>query len=194
MAEANTTVEVPPTVTPPATAAAQRFGALLRSYRERLNLTQREMAELIGTDYSTLSKWEHGKRKPPRGTAFYRSLRNAGLSEAEIADLLRTDDAPPWLVPDREVAEVVEDRKQPFGDPIAVSAGGFHVRLEAFADPDVAQSGEAEVLEQLIRAQVTLTIHEFLRKKLSVKSLVEEAMSIQQNQQQNGRRGGELSP
>lgn len=46
------------------TATRRRFGHWIRSVRERLGLTQREFAELIGTSASRLSTYETGKVAP----------------------------------------------------------------------------------------------------------------------------------
>ena len=40
------------------------FGQRLKAYRLALGLTQKEMAERIGKDHSTIAKFEHGVKEP----------------------------------------------------------------------------------------------------------------------------------
>ena len=40
------------------------FSDLLRSYREKHNLSQEQMAQLMGVTWITVQRWESGKTKP----------------------------------------------------------------------------------------------------------------------------------
>lgn len=42
-------------------------GIELRTWRERHRLTQGQLAELLGVQLNTVSRWEIGKRSPPPG-------------------------------------------------------------------------------------------------------------------------------
>lgn len=53
-------------------------GAELSSVRDELNLTQRELAEILGVDHKTIWNWENDRVKPhPRHRRRLESLREA---------------------------------------------------------------------------------------------------------------------
>ena len=78
------------------------FGRKLHYFRERVNLSQRNLASQSGIDESTISRMELGTRRPPAQIElFYASLPTAlKLSDTEYADLLLTSKPPRWLVPE----------------------------------------------------------------------------------------------
>lgn len=41
----------------------------LKKQREKLGLSQRELAEALGVDVGTISRWERGARTPPKYVA-----------------------------------------------------------------------------------------------------------------------------
>jgi DNA-binding transcriptional regulator YiaG len=47
---------------------AQSLPRRLRSARGKLGLTQRQMAERLGVDPSTLREWEAGEHQPTKGS------------------------------------------------------------------------------------------------------------------------------
>lgn len=44
--------------------AARNFPALVRALRQRLGLTQEQLAQQLGVSFSTVNVWENGKRAP----------------------------------------------------------------------------------------------------------------------------------
>ncbi|GAC1349862.1 MAG: hypothetical protein NVSMB27_26940 [Ktedonobacteraceae bacterium] len=125
----------------------------------------------MGVDNSLIARLEQGTRNPPRKTAFYRRLRELpSISDADIADLLRTDNAPAWLTPDRHLSEPAEDTS---AASTTISAGGFHITYSAAADDDVAEPGELEALQNLIRAKLEHTVRDYLRHSVVIKQEIE---------------------
>ncbi len=49
---------------PDLTTYAGRFGAHIRTIREKLKLTQQDVADAIGTKEENISRWESGKATP----------------------------------------------------------------------------------------------------------------------------------
>jgi transcriptional regulator with XRE-family HTH domain len=77
------------------------FGRYLRDLRERAGMTQEELGEIVDKDKTTIARIESGGRKPPREVSFYERLKHVpGISPDDLAALLRTDNAPRWLVQD----------------------------------------------------------------------------------------------
>ncbi len=62
--------------------AAEAFGEYLRGLRKRAGLSQRELAQQAGIDFTYLSKIENGRVDPP-GEATLRALASALGAEAE---------------------------------------------------------------------------------------------------------------
>ena len=58
------------------------FSQQLKSYRERLGLTQRKLAEKTGLDHSGISRLERGEREPTMSTAFA-LVRGLGLDSEQ---------------------------------------------------------------------------------------------------------------
>lgn len=54
-------------------------------YRRRVNLTQKEVADILGLDQTTVSRWERG-HKLPRAD---RLMRIAELYHCSVDDLLK---------------------------------------------------------------------------------------------------------
>jgi transcriptional regulator with XRE-family HTH domain len=65
-----------------------RFGKLLREFRERAGLSQRNLAAYLNIGCATISKIETGSIKPPLAPAFYECLRTPGFTEADMTRLL----------------------------------------------------------------------------------------------------------
>jgi len=57
----------------------------IREYREALNLTQKEMAERLGVEQSSVSMWETGKASPRADML----LRIAKLFGCTVGDLFK---------------------------------------------------------------------------------------------------------
>ncbi|MDD3959133.1 MAG: helix-turn-helix transcriptional regulator [Oscillospiraceae bacterium] len=57
-------------------------------FRKKANLTQREVAESLGLDQTTVSRWECGYKMPRAD----RLLSIAGLYRCSVEDLLRPRD------------------------------------------------------------------------------------------------------
>jgi transcriptional regulator with XRE-family HTH domain len=75
-----------------------KFGKLLQAFRKRERLSQLKLALYLGVDDSTINRIEAGTRKPPRDPHFYQKLREVpGFTDTDIARLMSTEDAPPWL-------------------------------------------------------------------------------------------------
>ena len=51
---------------PPSAALPADYPARVRSVRERLDLTQAQLAERIGVSFATVNRWENGQTKPAR--------------------------------------------------------------------------------------------------------------------------------
>ena len=64
------------------------LGKKLKSYRERYNLTVRELGELAGVSYSLISKFENGKRNPSLVFLYRLQSRLLNLSPSEFEYLL----------------------------------------------------------------------------------------------------------
>jgi transcriptional regulator with XRE-family HTH domain len=67
-----------------ALAAGPSLGRLVRANRERLRLTQGELAEQVGVSRSTISELEAGRIKEPRATSFARLGKALGLPAAVL--------------------------------------------------------------------------------------------------------------
>ena len=66
---------------------AKQFGAKLRELRKRLSMTQRELAELVGVDFSYLSKIESGVVPPPSQKVISRIASALKADENELITL-----------------------------------------------------------------------------------------------------------
>ncbi|MBI3522071.1 MAG: helix-turn-helix transcriptional regulator [Chloroflexi bacterium] len=60
-------------------AAAPSLGRLVRSNRERLHLTQAQLAERVGVSRSAISELEAGRIEQPRATVFARLGKTLGV-------------------------------------------------------------------------------------------------------------------
>jgi transcriptional regulator with XRE-family HTH domain len=65
----------------------KQFGARLRELRKRLGMTQRELAELVGVDFSYLSKIESGVVPPPSQKVISRIAMALKADENELITL-----------------------------------------------------------------------------------------------------------
>jgi len=64
-------------------------GARLRTARRSAGLTQRQLAEKLGVESITVSRWERGVTTP----SLPRLRRIAELTETTVSDLVRSEDA-----------------------------------------------------------------------------------------------------
>lgn len=75
----------------------QTFGKIIRQARKDKGLSQRELAKLVGVDYTYLSKLENDRAGyPPSEDVIYRLARHLDLNEAELRHLagrITPDDA-----------------------------------------------------------------------------------------------------
>lgn len=68
----------------PATAVHPPLGVLVRVSRERLHLTQRQLAERVGVSRSAISELEAGRIEQPRAAVFARLAKVLGLPAAAL--------------------------------------------------------------------------------------------------------------
>jgi transcriptional regulator with XRE-family HTH domain len=66
------------------TSDAPALGRIVRSQRERLHLTQAELAEQVGVSRSAISELEAGRISQPRATVFARLAKSLGLPAAAL--------------------------------------------------------------------------------------------------------------
>lgn len=59
-----------------------KFPAFVKHLRNKMKLTQTELADLIGVDYVTVNRWENGKTRPSQLARRHlnRLARKAGVS------------------------------------------------------------------------------------------------------------------
>lgn len=67
-----------------AVADVAALGRLVRTQRERLRLTQSELAEQVGVSRSAISELEAGRIAQPRATVFARLAKALGLPAAAL--------------------------------------------------------------------------------------------------------------
>jgi transcriptional regulator with XRE-family HTH domain len=72
-------------------ATKTQFGKLLREFRERAGLDQRQLGSLLKVSDLLIQKLERGKRKPPRDLLFYYQLRD--VPEFTDHDIMRL-----WII------------------------------------------------------------------------------------------------
>src|SRR5581483_4871497 len=78
------------------------FGELLKTFRKRQRLTQRQLAQQLGVNMNTLSSWELGSHLPATRGLVLELARHLALSEQETRQLLEASLialAPHWAVP-----------------------------------------------------------------------------------------------
>jgi transcriptional regulator with XRE-family HTH domain len=82
----------------PPTPKALALGAALRKARERNGLTVRELAERVGSDFGSLSRYEKGERtpKPEKVSQILATLGVNGDEYDEIMSLTRDTEGPLW--------------------------------------------------------------------------------------------------
>jgi HTH-type transcriptional regulator, competence development regulator len=67
--------------------APSTFGSRLRQLRRQAGLTQRDLAQRTGLDFSYLSKLENDRVKPAAADTIVRISRELGVSEEELLAL-----------------------------------------------------------------------------------------------------------
>ena len=78
------------------------FGELLKTYRKRRHMTQRQLAQRLSVHANTVSSWELGTYLPATRGLILELARHLGLDELETRQLLEaslTALAPYWHVP-----------------------------------------------------------------------------------------------
>jgi len=60
------------------------FGKLLRDRRRKRGISQRELAEAVGVDFSYISKLENGRLSPPSAETISRMCQALGIPDAEL--------------------------------------------------------------------------------------------------------------
>lgn len=65
----------------------EAFGMLLREKRKKLRLTQKKMSDLIGIDYSQISRWEMGRTLPRDQQTVDAIIQYYRLSQSEADEL-----------------------------------------------------------------------------------------------------------
>lgn len=66
-----------------ASQVSRQIGANLRSARQAAGLTQRQLAEKIGTDSFQISRWERGANRPQDET-LHALIEALGISLAQV--------------------------------------------------------------------------------------------------------------
>jgi type I restriction enzyme M protein len=74
----------------------EQTSALLRAIRDRLDLSQEQLAEKLGTSFTTVNRWEGGKSKPQKAAmeAIEELARNSGVLDGESGSALFDDTKP----------------------------------------------------------------------------------------------------
>src|SRR6266852_9219511 len=78
------------------------FGELLKTYRKRKRLTQKQLAQQLGVHANTISSWELGTYLPDTRGLVLELARHLALDEQETRQLLEaslTALSPHWLLP-----------------------------------------------------------------------------------------------
>ncbi|MBV9711551.1 MAG: tetratricopeptide repeat protein [Ktedonobacteraceae bacterium] len=99
------------------------FGTVLRTFRKRRRLTQRQLAEALGVHESAIGRWERGDFLPDSKAMVLELARCLHLDEQETRQLLEaslTALAPPWSVP---------ALRNPFFTGREALLGALHARL-----------------------------------------------------------------
>jgi transcriptional regulator with XRE-family HTH domain len=65
----------------------ESFGAKLRAYRRQAGMTQRELARMIGRDFSYISKIENERLPPPAADTVVRICEALGVPQTELLAL-----------------------------------------------------------------------------------------------------------
>lgn len=82
--------------------AFESFGSLLRYYRKRWHLTQRQLAAKIGVHHNTISTWERDNFLPETRTTVLEIARQLSLNQQESRFLLEAslrELSPYWYMP-----------------------------------------------------------------------------------------------
>ena len=94
------------------------FASRLRDLRSRLGLTQVQMAELLGTSFASVNRWENGQTRPSRmawDLLRRTEERTLALSPAEDARARASADTIDFLAPPEHVHLVAEGERLSFG-------------------------------------------------------------------------------
>jgi transcriptional regulator with XRE-family HTH domain len=101
-----------PSTPPNERSRAVQLGAELRDARKRAELTLKNVAEALGRDHSTLSRWESGTHKPDVEdvSAVLAILGITGEERNRILELARHDGVKDWVAPgiERQLAALIE--------------------------------------------------------------------------------------
>ena len=93
---------------------------LIREIRERLNVSQDDMAKMIGTSYATVNRWENGHSRPGKAAQLrlYDICREKGMNLEELV-LAKIDRAVSSLRPRPESLVLYHGSKSGIKGPIA---------------------------------------------------------------------------
>jgi transcriptional regulator with XRE-family HTH domain len=145
-------------------AEANEFGQAFKAFRTRERLTQRQCARILKVDESTIARLEAGTRRPPREVNFYERLRELpGITVSDIAALLSTDDAPQWLVAERDSHDGRRDR---LPMPVVASVPGVRVPFHLEVEPGLLEDErELNRLQEVIKQDIESCLEDYLRLK-----------------------------
>ncbi len=137
------------------------FGELFRDLRTRGKLSQRKVAGVLGLAESTIARIEAGTRKPPRDASFYEGLRNIpGFTEPEIAALLRTGNAPRWLIgnsADQDIPRIILEAPQ-------------GIRLFVYDDKNVLKPEEMNIIKE----DLNLLVNDLFQRRIRRAELLDK--------------------
>jgi len=140
------------------------FGILLRQFRKRVRLTQKELAERTGLSFNHLNQIEKGKRSAPRREKVLGLSRELGLSTDETDKLLiAAGYAPqpkePQILPEPDEAhslvygspfEEKEDRPKKSKE-LSIDLENPTIRLvtEIITDPAIPEDKRKQIEEEI---------------------------------------------
>lgn len=146
------------------TLEGQRFGQLLRGYRERAGLSQRRLASVLRVDESTIARIEAGTRKPFRDISLYQHfLEVPGFNREEVKNLLSAEDA---------LGKIMDllfgEKKRPTPVPTRVDKGGVHIDFSVDGTRAHLNSEEERAVSEILKQYLYLCLSDFLRHRADV--------------------------
>ena len=104
---------------------AMEFGKKIRELRKKKGLSQRELAQLVGIDFTYLSKIETGDLPPPSDEVIAKLAQYLGADEEELFLLAKK-------IPPQYRREILEDKAVPDILRLVTTYPEFREELEAF--------------------------------------------------------------
>ncbi len=101
------------------------FGKKIRELRKKKGLSQRELAQLVGIDFTYLSKIETGDLPPPSDEVIAKLAQYLGADEEELFLLAKK-------IPPQYRREILEDKAVPDILRLVTTYPEFREELEAF--------------------------------------------------------------